>query len=263
MSGDPHAHWPDRTPLTDDAGHTVLVYTPAEGTRNGRPWADGVWRPPAVSVPDAVSTSIARLPGYAVSTSDRELVDGWRAAGATELRHAHTMSHDLATIPDAASRDPSVRLHALGADQVARHAERLGEIHHAAYGPAHPDREHETAADAVREMHQLSRGEVLGPVLQVSQVAVADHAIVGAALIVDRPGQAPEGGPWVVDIFRDPTSPLRGLGRALLTAVLEAARADGLPSISLAVSHDNTNAFALYGALGFVDHDENWTLGLP
>ena len=49
----------------------------------------------------------------------------------------------------------------------------------------------------------------------------------------------------------------------MLTATLHTAREDGLASISLAVSHDNANAIGLYASLGFVDHEESWTLGLP
>jgi ribosomal protein S18 acetylase RimI-like enzyme len=80
--------------------------------------------------------------------------------------------------------------------------------------------------------------------------------------LVDRPGEAPEGGPWVIDIFRDPNSSVTGIGRALLIAVLTAARADQLPAISLAVSHGNTRAHRLYADLGFAVAEESWTLAL-
>jgi GNAT superfamily N-acetyltransferase len=260
---DPLAHWPDRTALTDASGRTLLAYTLAEGTRSGRPWADGVWRPDDVSVEDAVAGSLSGLPGFAVSTSDPALVTGWLAGGASTLRHAHTMTHDLSSVPEPPRLDASVRVHAIGADQIARHAHRLGELNFAAYPPEHPDHAHASVADAVREMEAVSRGEVLGPVLPVSQVAVADRTIIGAALIVDRPGAAPEGGPWVLDIFRDSSAPQRGVGRALLVAVLHAAGKRGLASVSLVVSHANANAFALYDSLGFIDHEQSWTLALP
>jgi GNAT superfamily N-acetyltransferase len=260
---DPLAHWPDRTALTDASGRTLLAYTLAEGTRSGRPWADGVWRPDDVSVEDAVAGSLSGLPGFAVSTSDPALVTGWLAGGASTLRHAHTMTHDLSSVPEPPRLDASVRVHAIGADQIARHAHRLGVLNFAAYPPEHPDHAHASVADAVREMEAVSRGEVLGPVLPVSQVAVADRTIIGAALIVDRPGAAPEGGPWVLDIFRDSSAPQRGVGRALLVAVLHAAGKRGLASVSLVVSHANANAFALYDSLGFIDHEQSWTLALP
>jgi ribosomal protein S18 acetylase RimI-like enzyme len=53
------------------------------------------------------------------------------------------------------------------------------------------------------------------------------------------------------------------VGRALLVAVLHAAAEGGLSSVSLVVSHANANAFAMYESLGFVDHEQSWTLALP
>ena len=259
---DPLSHWPARTTLKGADGTTALIYSPGESTRNGRPWADGVWRPGDVPVDAAVDVSLRQLGGYAVSTSDAELVDGLVAAGAETLRHAHVMAHDLATVPDPPSVE-GLSIHGIGPQQVARHAARLGELNLAAYPVDHPDHEHETVDAAAGEMLAVSRGELLGPVLPVSQVAVSRHTLIGAALIVDRPGNTPEGGPWVLDIFRDPAAPVKGVGRALLVAVLVAAKETGLPSVTLVVSHTNANARALYGALGFVDHEQSWTLGLP
>ena len=109
----------------------------------------------------------------------------------------------------------------------------------------------------------IGRGEVLGPLMDVTRVAVKGGQIVGACLVVDREGTPPDGGPWVIDIFRDPSSPVRGVGTALLGAVLAAARSARLNGVSLAVSHQNTRALGLYTRLGFVDTGQSWTLSLP
>lgn len=260
--GDPLSHWPDRTSVANDDGRILFVYSLAESTRSGRPWADGVWRPPHVPVADAVSVSLQRLPGYAVSTSDPDLAEGWTSRGAATLRHAHVMSHDLSSALDAPVVE-GLMIHSIGPDQVARHAQRLGALNFAAYPADHPDHEHATVAAATDEMLGVSRGEILGPMLRVSQIAVLGHSVVGAALIVERAGVAPDGGPWVLDIFRDPSLPTRGVGRALLSAVLMAAQAAGLPSVTLVVSHSNVNAVGLYQSMGFVDHGQSWTLALP
>ncbi len=260
-AGDPHTSWPDRTRLIDAAGRTVLVYSLAESARDGRPWADGVWRPDDVALDDAAAEGLRQLAAHAVSTSDTALVAAWQTAGAELLRHAHVMTHDLGRLT-VHQRPADLGLRSLSAAQVGRHAEALAAINLAAYPAGHPDHEHETLAAAVAEMEAISRGELLGPVLPVSQVALRD-GIVGAALIVDRPGTAPDGGPWVLDIFRDPASPAKGVGRALLHAALVAARHTGLPSMTLVVSHSNANARALYESFGFVDHSESWTLALP
>jgi GNAT superfamily N-acetyltransferase len=259
---DPFAHWPDRTALTDIGGRTVLVYTLGEDARDGRPWADGAWRPDDISVEEAARTTMQLLPGYAVSSADRPLVDGLLAAGATELRHAHVMTHALSALPKRPELG-GLAVHRLSRDQLLRHAQRIAALMVSAYPPGHADHRFDTTDHAVRSIRMVAHDEVLGPYLHVSQVAVHGHTIIGAALVVDRPGRAPEGGPWLLDIFRDPASPLRGVGRALLTGALHAAGEDGLTSLSLAVSHSNTNAYDLYGSLGFVDHEQSWTLALP
>ena len=69
-----------------------------------------------------------------------------------------------------------------------------------------------------------------------------------------------DGGPWVLDVFRDPAARLGGIGRALLVHTLLAARDSGLPALSLVVSHANTPARRLYDALGFVVTSESRTL---
>lgn len=44
----------------------------------------------------------------------------------------------------------------------------------------------------------------------------------------------------------------RGLGRALMVALIERARAEGIRALSLSVEDDNAAARALYASLGFV-----------
>jgi ribosomal protein S18 acetylase RimI-like enzyme len=99
--------------------------------------------------------------------------------------------------------------------------------------------------------------------LAESRIALVGRRIAGACLVVDRPGDPPHAGPWVIDIFRDPGCPVRGIGAALLDAVLRAAAEAGLPAVSLAVSHDNAVARRLYRRLGFAEVEESWTLALP
>ena len=264
IAGDPLGHWPDRTPVSDAEGRTVLVYSRTEDARDGRPWADGAWRPSDVPVADAVAASLEQLPGYAVSASEPALVEAWTAAGAVVLRHAHVMSHDLAGIETLRSgASTELRTHRLTRAQLLRHQQRIGTLMMSAYPPGHPDHRFTTVEHAVRSIRLVANDEVLGPFLDVSQVAVLDHTLIGAALVVNRSGSAPDGGPWVLDIFRDPASPAKRVGRALLLAVLSAAKDGGLPSITLVVSHSNANALALYESLGFVDHEQSWTLALP
>lgn len=261
MSEDPLRHWPDRTPLYDDDGRLLVVFTRAEGTRNGRPWADGLWRPADVSIQTATEVVVDTFAGWAVSLSDPGLGAALVERGASTLRHAHLMSHrlvELAPVPPG-----PLRLEPLTASDVERTCQRLGEIALAAYPSTHPDHAHADVEQAAGEIAAIGRGELLGPLLDVSRLAMHGHDAVGACLVVDRPGRAPEGGPWVIDLFRDPAAQVRGVGRALLTASMTAASTAGLPSLSLAVSHSNTAALRLYSSLGFDDAEQSWTLAVP
>jgi ribosomal protein S18 acetylase RimI-like enzyme len=262
VSGDPLADWPVRTPLYDDEGRVLLVFSLAESTRSGRPWADGVWRPPTVSLEECLEAALDAFAGYAVSTSDKALAEALLSRGSERIRHAHAMSHSLVVLPDQAL-NPQVAVHRLPAQELLGRVDRLGSLNFAAYPPGHPDHEHADIAAAVREIRGIGLGEILGPYLEVSQVALVDDAIVGACLVVDRDGMPPEGGPWIVDVFRDPTAAVGGIGRALVIHALRASQQAGLAGVSLAVSHENANAVALYTALGFVDVSQSWTVALP
>lgn len=260
-NADPLGNWTRRTPLYDENGRQLLVFTVTTDTRSGRRCADGVWRPDDVPIATAVEAALDSFAGWTVSTADRELAEALVAAGSLRLRHAHLMSHDLSTLP--AAPITALVIEPLGADDVARHVERLGEIAYAAYPAGHPDHSHDVAAGASREVAAIGRGELLGPLMVQSQLARRHGVIVGACLMVDREGQAPEGGPWIIELFRDPTSAGRGIGEALVVATLTAAREAGLPPVSLAVSEENVPAFRLYERLGFIVVEQTWTLALP
>jgi ribosomal protein S18 acetylase RimI-like enzyme len=186
------------------------------------------------------------------------------AAGATERRHTHTMSRSLTEpLPTTEETGPDLRVEPLTAAQVDRHALVLGALNVRAYPTGHPDALDEDEAGAVSQLRAIARGELLGMMMTESRVALVANRIAGACLVVDRPGEPPHAGPWVIDIFRDPDCPVRGVGTALLAAALRATADAGLPALSLAVSHDNTPARRLYSRLGFIEADESWTLALP
>jgi ribosomal protein S18 acetylase RimI-like enzyme len=260
-TADPLAHWASRTPLHDEVGRELLIFTAATGTRDSRPCADGVWRHAGIPVADAARAALAAFADWQLSTADRDLAAALLAAGSQRLRHAHLMTHHLSTLP---SLPPTtLALEPLDAAGVLRNAERLGQIAFAAYPMGHPDHSHDTAAQAIGEIAAIGRGDLLGPVLAQSQLACHQGAIVGACLVVDREGQAPDSGPWVIELFRDPASTVRGVGEALMSATLTAARETGLPLVSLVVSDENPSAIRPYEQLGFVDVEQSWTLDLP
>jgi RimJ/RimL family protein N-acetyltransferase len=82
-------------------------------------------------------------------------------------------------------------------------------------------------------------------------VALLDARVVGwcDVLPFERPTLAHGG---VLGIGLAPEHRGRGIGKALLAATLEHARAAGLTRIELTVREDNKRAIALYAKLGFV-----------
>lgn len=273
--GDPYAGQPDRTPLTDETGRLALVFSRSESVPDGTPWADAMWVPAGVSTAATATLVGQAMAGWLLSTTDGELAATLTAAGAAERRHAFVLTHDLGCVPSTRQPPDSTPLPAetvqplsafqpLSAVQLARHADRLGAVHARAYPAGHPDARAGGAGAASAHLRAIAGGEVLGPLYDaVSSVAIAAGSIVGACLVVDRDGTPPHGGPWILDVFRDPVPPARGIGRALLERSLQAAAEAGLPALSLAVSAGNETARRLYSRLGFRQVEESWTLALP
>ena len=249
--------------MSDDHGRVVLCFSMGESLRDGHPWADGVWVPPSVSTERAGTLAIQAMPGWILSTSDRSLAHYLLTADARERRHAHSMSSPLSPLGERQPIPSGLHVEPLSTAQVDRHALTLGALNLRAYPAHHPDAFAGDEAAAVSEVRAIARGELLGPMMPESRIALLDGRIVGACFVVDRPGEPPFGGPWVIDLFRDPRVPVKGIGAALLTFVMMAAREARLPGLSLVVSHDNTKARHLYEQLGFVDVEESWTLVLP
>jgi ribosomal protein S18 acetylase RimI-like enzyme len=187
------------------------------------------------------------LPGWIV-VAPVELGRALIAAGATQRRHARLMTHDLQAVPSEI--DP--RVVALTAAP-----EELLAAHRSAYRPDHPDYAIASEEDSIG---QLLSGELVGPLLGASRMAVDDGRVVGAAIVNDYPGTPPVAGPWLSELFRDPAFP--GIGRALLRGALAAAAADGLTAIGLAVSAGNS-AIGLYEAEGFQTLREDISVFMP
>jgi GNAT superfamily N-acetyltransferase len=119
-----------------------------------------------------------------------------------------------------------------------------------AFAAGHVDHAPERAQAAV--LDRIVSGREAGPLLPCSRLAVADAEgeVVGVALVTDPPAVGGEGGPWIADIYRDPSPEWAGLGTALLHAVLVAAVEQRHAAIGLAVTEGNP-ARRLYERLGF------------
>ena len=177
-----------------------------------------------------------------------ELARALLDAGATKRRHARLMTHDLRDVP--AEADPRVVPLTVGAAE-------LTPVYRRAYRPDHPDYAFASEADP---LGPLLAGEVIGPPLACSRMALVDGRVYGAAIVNAFPGEPPAAGPWLAELFRDPACP--GIGRALLRGALTAAAADGLPALGLAVSGGNPAA-ELYLAEGFTTVREDISVDVP
>jgi ribosomal protein S18 acetylase RimI-like enzyme len=91
--------------------------------------------------------------------------------------------------------------------------------------------------------------------LTASRVVLAGGAPAGIVLLARRGARA-----WIGGMGVRPAARRRGLGRALMDAVLAAARGGGARRVELEVLAQNEGAARLYETLGFRDTRELWVL---
>ena len=199
------------------------------------------------TVDELLEACLRELRGWIV-VAPAELGRALLDAGATKRRHARLMTHDLRDVPSEI--DPRVVPLTAGAAE-------LQAVHRSAYRPDHPD--WEIARDHTA-IGRLLRGELVGPLLDASRMAVDGGRVVGAAIVNDFPGTPPVAGPWLSELFRDPAVP--GIGRELLRGALAAAAADGLPALGLVVTAGNP-AGELYLAEGFRTLRDDISVNVP
>ncbi len=199
----------------------------------------------------------ALSPGALVVISDRVVRDGLLGQGAQEVRHMHTMRHDLRDLlPTHLTPDLSLRPWESG------DAERLAAVLVAGYGPGHPDSRGPDLGEAAASLvHMVDDPD--NPLMKgATQVALIRDRPMGAALVLRSEHVDRWRGPWLMNMFRapDPTAP--GVGAAMLTRALDALRAAGESHLGLAVTVTNP-ARRVYERLGFQYGFEGWVLVLP
>jgi GNAT superfamily N-acetyltransferase len=230
----------DRELLLDAAGTPVGRYERLE--REGAVYADLFTCEPGVTAERAADAVLAELRGMRVA-GDVALGRLLIAAGGKPLRHAHLMTRDLAgdPAPERWPDPPGARL-----TDVDRPAADVLDAFRAAYPPGHPDHRDEPPERALADLESWISGGMFGPLLDGSGLAIArDGSVAGAILLGTLPGDPPENGPWVIELFRHPAH--RGVGRPLLQRALALAT---VPTLGLIVTEGNA-ARALYEQLGF------------
>ncbi len=230
----------ERKVLRDVVGTPVGRYEHTE--RDHAVYADMFVREPGVPLELVVETLLAELRGMRIA-GDETLGRALIAAGGKPYRHAHVLSRDFVRDPAPArwSERPGVRL-----TDVDRPAADLVDTFRAAYAPGHPDHRDEPPERTLADLEGWIAGREFGPLLAGSGLAVtADGTVVGGILLGDTPGDPPDNGPWVIELFRHPAH--RGVGRALLERALALAT---VATLGLAVTEGNP-ARALYEELRF------------
>jgi hypothetical protein len=249
---------PRRRILTGADGGPVAAFEAAE--RDGRALADLFTPAPGVDPGRAAAEAVAQLGGWRIASEPaiaRRLV----AAGGRPRRHAHVLSRDLvrAPAPDGWLEPPTPPGYRLTA--ADRPPDELADACIAAYPPGHPDFDDIPAGGPDRELADLIEGRLIGPLLRCSGLIVRDDgSVAGAVIVTASEGEPPLGGPWIGQIFRHPDAP--GTGGPLLRRALAVATRDGLPALSLAVTHTNP-ARAVYAALGFTEALESLSVDVP
>ncbi|MEV0261892.1 GNAT family N-acetyltransferase [Streptomyces sp. NPDC050617] len=249
---------PDREPRTSlrSAGGSTRVSFRA-GRWRGSPRATAV-RVEAGPPADAAALLLRELPGWLVVTDD-SVAAPLAEAGADVLRRAHRYGWDLSVRPPDPRWAHSALPAPLGLRPVAETpADSLRDLWLAAYASGHPDRaRYENADDGLATLTSLWRGELLGPTLPFSAVAVDDEGPVAvlAVHVLERP--------WITQIFRDPTPRGRGLGSAMLRYALTSAAEYGLSDLGATVTAGNVRSSRMFERVGFQQLHDSVDLRLP
>ncbi|MGB4324512.1 MAG: GNAT family N-acetyltransferase [Candidatus Nanopelagicales bacterium] len=211
-----------------------------------------------LSIEQAAQQTIELRPVDMVATSNKEFAEQLLSLGCTPRRHAFAMTLDFSHL-EIKPRD-------LGHQSVFiedMQAHDLFDSWFAAYPPGHPDFLPGTKAELITEnLQPLLDRSLLGANHRSSRAVLHDGRVIAAIIISLREGDAPYGGPWVSEIWCDPTFQHQGIGRTLLTNAITALAEDGFTSLGLAVSNGNA-AISLYQSVGFEPVSESWTINLP
>lgn len=241
--------------LTDAAGASVGT---AWIDPSAEPFPRAVLTPVDAAPPaDVAAAAIGTLRGHRFIVDDPALADALISQGVTLVRASSLMVLRLPA-PSPGAPGPGVELL-----PVQDTPFEYGEIVRRAYPPDHPDHEmgDATPEGAAATIRGYLAGEIVGPLLtRASAEARLNGVLVGVNIVSDLPADDEyDGGPWITDLFVDPSAQGHGVGRALLSHALTQLTASGRDRLGLAVTVGNP-ARRLYEALGFVEQGTRWNL---
>lgn len=244
-----------------DADGPVLRYVPE--LREGTPIADLATVTPHRTIGAAAGAALGQLPGWLLATDDLSLAGCLIKMGAKPRRHALVMQCDLRTPTSPPAHDDRFTLRALPDTADPRAWAPILPSWRAAFPPDHPDHFDGDDPLAIAFLRRLVDGSELGP-LHRSTTLLADEAgaPVAGIMVNIRSQDPPLGGPWIADVWRDPSLRATGVGAVLISHAKSLLVADGYACLGLAVTAGNP-ARATYQAQGFRTVTESQTVLLP
>ena len=220
---------------------------------------------PGRTAADAAAAVLADpgLAGWLLSTDNPSLAACLIRVGAKPRRHAFVMQRDLREPLDDPEADARLRLVPMPDADDRAGWEAVLPSWRDAYPPDHPDHFPGDDDTAVAFLHRLVDGSELGR-LHAASTLLADSRgrPVAGVMINVRVQDPPLGGPWVADIWRDPS--LRGarVGSLLIGHACRVLAEDGFATLGLTVTHGNP-ARRSYERAGFRVVAESQTVLLP
>jgi len=218
---------------------------------------------PGRTVDEAVATAVAQLAGWRLTTDDELFAQALVTAGATLNRRALIMGCPLG----AGSHPQPIEGFSLASVPTTSDIEPWLPVlpsWQAAFPPGHPDHlDMSDPATAVQFFMALVDGTQMGPLHRSSCLVMDDDGLARAGIIVNvRPGEPPWGGPWISDIWRDPSLRGQGMGPRLIDRAKAQLVEDGFSDLTLAVTATN-DAARTYEREGFTLVMDSRILQLP
>jgi len=233
--------------------------------REGTPIADLATVVPGRAASDAAQAVLAAesLSGWLIATENPSLAACLIRLGAAPKRHALIMQCDLREHPARGGLDERFTPAPLPQDADAAQWTAILPSWRAAFPPDHPDHFAGDDAQAIAFHLRLVDGSELGPLHRSSTLLLDEDGRAVAGIMVNvRPQDPPWGGPWIADIWRDPSLRTSGVGGMLIDHAKALLTEDGHAKLTLAVTAGNP-ARRSYERTGFRIFVEAQTLRLP
>jgi GNAT superfamily N-acetyltransferase len=232
--------------------------------RGGKPRANFVELAPGRSVDEGVVLAMSTFAGWDLVTQDDAIARALAGAGASLTRHALIMSCPLVDLEPASPVSDALTLSRVPTTSEVSQWLPVLESWQAAFPPGHPDHlDMSDPVNAVQFFMRLVDGSEMGPLHRSSCLLMNDDGRALAGIIVNvREGDPPWGGPWISDIWRDPSLRGSGVGPSLIDRAKAQLLEDGNSALTLAVTATN-DAARTYEREGFSLVMDSKQLSIP